>query len=562
MNSSAEVPVVVVGAGPVGLATALVLAQHGVESVVCEQHGGINPHPRAHVVNTRSMELLRRWGVADAVTADAVHPERMRNISWRSAIAGEEFGRIDLFAGSPRQLQFRIDSSPQMIVSCAQDRVQKHLLEAGQALRLASFRYDTRVTGFADRGTHLDVELATSDGPETITTRFLVLADGASGRLSSGLGIGMEGLPPFGHQVNVYFHADLSPWMDSAPALLVWVLNSQAPGVFIGMDEARRWTFNCAFDPAVESVGDYTVDRCVGLIRKAAGIPDLDVDVQSVGTWMFAARTAERYRSGRVFLAGDAAHQFPPTGGLGMNTGLADADNLGWKLAAVVNGWADDELLDTYEWERRGVAVANAEHSVANALKMAEAGIGPTTIEVAARLESSEPSVRVAERARLAAAIPLQRPHFDSLAHEIGFSYGLTDSTCGPKVVTTATVGARLPHAWLYRRGVRVSSLDLVGPDFTLFTGPAGAQWLAVFASSSVGARVPWQGLVIGRDIRLNENDPFGISATGAVLVRPDGHVAWRSDSAPESAEPDLVFCDVIAHGNPCTSGPVEGSTR
>ncbi|MFG2627604.1 FAD-dependent monooxygenase [Streptomyces sp. NPDC048473] len=542
-----DTPVVIIGAGPVGLATALVLGRHGVRSTVFEQYDGINPHPRAHVVNTRSMELLRTWGIADAVRADAVDLASAGTILWKQTLAGKPLGRIDLVEGPEDQLLRRVNASAEQLTSCAQDRVQQHLLDAVLAQGMATVQYSTTVVEVTDHGDWVDVTVEGVGKRQILRTCYVVAADGATGGMRDKLGIAMDGSAALGHQLNIYFHADLSPWMGQDPALLIWLINSASPGLLIGMDGVRRWTFQRSFDPAVESPRDYSPERCAQIIRDAVGTTELDVDIRSVGPWTMTARTAETYRSGRVFLVGDAAHQFPPTGGLGMNSGLADADNLGWKLATVLAGRASDALLDSYERERRPVAVDNARHSVLNAMKMAEVGIGPETTRIAARLESPDPSVAAAERRRIAEAIPPQRPHFDALNQEIGYIYGAARHADGvggaPLSATdytpTAVPGARLPHAWVERDGERVSTHDLLMPGFTLITGPGGAAWTDAFAET--GAGVAKRTVVIGRDITSPDgycSQLLGIGEDGALLVRPDGHIAWHSaeGSSPASA--------------------------
>ncbi|MET8543461.1 FAD-dependent monooxygenase [Kitasatospora sp. NPDC004799] len=566
-----DVPVVIIGAGPVGLATALVLGRHGVRSLVCEQYGGINPHPRAHVVNTRSMELFRAWGIADAVRADAADPVQAGTILWKQTLAGDTLGRIDFADGPQGSLRQRADASAEQLASCAQDRVQRHLLDAVLAQGAAAVHYSTTVVEVTDHGDAVDVTVEGAGGRQVLRTRYVVAADGAAGGMRDRLGIAMEGSPVLGHQLNIYFHADLSPWMRQDPALLVWLINETSPGVLIGMDGTRRWTFQRDFDPAVESPQDYPPERCARIIRDAVGTAELDVDVRSVGSWALTARTAETYRSGRVLLAGDAAHQFPPTGGLGMNSGLADADNLGWKLAAVLSGRAPDALLDSYERERRPIAVDNARHSMLNAIKMAEVGIGPATAEIAARLAGPDRAVAAAERRRIAEAVPRQRPHFDALNQEIGYAYGPARPAFGaggtPPSATdytpTAVPGARLPHAWVERDGERVSTHDLLGPGFTLITGPEGTGWAESFADSfpesfpepgeesraragETGDGLVRRTVVLGRDVTSPDGrcaELLGIGADGALLVRPDGHIAWHSTggSTPASALADLL---------------------
>ncbi|MFF1649964.1 FAD-dependent monooxygenase [Streptomyces sp. NPDC058240] len=544
-----DTPVVIVGAGPVGLATALVLGRHGVRSVVFEQYDGINPHPRAHVVNTRSMELFRTWGIADAVRADAVDPVSAGTILWKQTLAGEPLGRIDLLEGPEDQLLRRIHASAEQLISCAQDRVQQHLLDAVLAQGMATVHYSTTVVEVTDHGDHVDVTVEGAGERRILRTCYAVAADGATGGLRDTLGIAMDGSAVLGHQLNIYFHGDLSPWTSEDPALLVWLINSASPGLLIGMDGVRRWTFQRSFDPAVESPQDYPPERCARIIRDAVGTTELDLDIRSVGPWTMTARTAETYRSGRVFLVGDAAHQFPPTGGLGMNSGLADADNLGWKLAAVLRDGASDALLDSYERERRPVAVDNARHSMLNAIKMAEVGIGPETTRIAALLESPDPAVAEAERRRIAQAIPPQRPHFDALNQEIGYIYGAArHADDAPLSATdhtpTAVPGARLPHAWIERDGERVSTHDLLIPGFTLIAAPGGADWADAFAATGEG--VAKRTVVIGRDVTSPDGhcpELLGIGEDGALLVRPDGHIAWHSaeGSSPASALAALV---------------------
>ncbi|MFE3260046.1 FAD-dependent monooxygenase [Nocardia sp. NPDC059091] len=529
----------IVGAGPVGLATAYVLGMHGIRSTVCEQFDGINPHPRAHVVNTRSMELLRNWGVFDGIVTDAVDLNCGLSFVWKHTVAGEEFGRIDLADSPPEQLARRLESSPVTIASCAQDRVQQRLLEAVQEQGMASVQFGTRVTQVDDLGDAVAVSIETSGVAARLRADYLVAADGAAGIIRRGLGIEVEGIPEFGRQINVYFHADLTQWADRDPALLFWVLNTGCPGVLIRMG-GNRWTFNFGFDPATETVADYTPQRCAELIRAGVGATDLEVDVRSVGSWILGASTAAQYRKGRIFLVGDAAHQFPPTGGLGMNTGLVDADNLGWKLAAVLNGWAPEELLETYGAERRPIALANAQSSVVNAVKMADAGIGPSTLEVAARLESADVAIATAERARLAAAVPEQRPHFDHLELEIGYIYAThSDPAVAGDPVTKAIPGGRLPHDWIRRDGVRASTLDLVQPGFILIAGHDGAGWAD--ALTEAAGSVPARAFIAGRDFDFDGPAPCGIPAAGAILVRPDGHIAWLATDESKTPDKELA---------------------
>lgn len=553
-STEVDTPVLIVGGGVVGLATALVLGRHGVRSIVCERHADINPHPRAHVVNTRTMELFRSWGISEQVKADAIDPAWLLNFVWKTTMAGEELGRVFLGNLDEARILNRMFASAEGLQSCAQDRVQKHLLAAVLELGMTDVRTSTTVTALESHEGHVDIKLRGDDDTDLlITASFVAGADGALSGVRDMAGIKMRGMPPLGQQINVYFHADLSPLLGDQPGILYWVINSNARGVFIAMDGQNRWTFNMEYNRAIESVEDYPPERCEQILRDAIGA-DVDIDVQSVGTWTMTSEIARTYRKGRIFLAGDAAHRFPPTGGLGMNTGVVDADNLGWKLAAVLQGWAEPALLNTYESERRPVAQTNAQQSVTNAVTMAATGIGPNAADVAGLLESSSPADAAAERERLTTEIAKQLPHFDALNLELGYRYTTSLAVIAddspifqPTDVASdfssdAQPGARLPHVEITQADQVLSTLDLVGPAFVLLAGPDGHAW--VEALHAGGGDVPAHALRLGEHFSA-ESESFlntmGMTASGCVLVRPDGHVAFRAPVMVEDSRAVLL---------------------
>lgn len=549
-----KTPVAIIGAGPTGLATAYVLGRNGIRSVVFERFGGVNPHPRAHVVNTRTMEIFRGWGIADAVGTDAIGHNFMRHITWKHTMTGEEFGCIDLDDMPPSESTRRAHASPARMVSCAQDRVQTHLLNAVRAQGMSEIRFDTPVLDAQDVGDTVAVH--THDG---IThADYVVAAVGSGATGCTWLDVDWGEPISLANHINVYFHADIAGHGGVAPSILTWLLNTESAGAVIAMDGKHRWTYNFGYDPAVESLSDFTHERCRRLIGNAIGIAGLDIDVKSVGTWNLSLRTATRYRNGRILLVGDAAHQFPPTGGYGMNTGLADADNLGWKLAGVLRGWARPELLDSYESERRPIAMDNGRFSLANAIKMSQAGVGPQTLEMAARLESDDAGVAQSARQELAAAIPQQREHFSCLDQEIGYVYGSGESPRASVFPPDhGVLGGRLPHAWVSWRGQRVSTLDLLAPGLTLIAGPDALPWLAAWNLVDV----PGHALCIGSEVHTEEVDPLGIGQSGAILVRPDGHIAWRTRDCEGASVDSLrgVLDSVLTTG---LCGETAASTR
>lgn len=546
-----ETPVLIAGGGPVGLATSIALSCHGVRSLLVERHPGTTRHPKASVVNARTMELFRQWGIEAVVRERGVPLERMANVIWATSLTGFEIGRLSL--GDPdRTATYLASEGPAPVAICAQDVVEPALLARARRSSFAELRYDTELESFAqDReGVTATIRDCGSGARRTVRARYLVAADGHASPTRARLAIATEGLAPLGHLVNIHFVADLTPWIAGRGAVLYWIINPDVVGVFVALNGHDRWLFNVPYDPARESAADYPTERCVALLRRAAGVPELEPVVQSVTTWTMRREVAVRYRDRRVFLAGDAAHQFPPTGGFGMNCGIQDAHNLAWKLAAVLQGWAEPALLDTYDAERRPVASFYTEQSSKNAQQVA-ADMRPSAV-----VEEEGPEGE-AFRAVIAAGIPAQREHFDSHGQALGFHYDsaaiVADGTPPPLVdnpvrdhVPVARPGHRAPHAWIELDGRVISTLDLFDGRFVLLATKAGAAWCeaARFLAERDGvplvayalADAP-RALAVARGAPARVVDDwrarYGIEPDGAVLVRPDGHVGWRVRRAP-----------------------------
>jgi len=304
-----------------------------------------------------------------------------------------------------------------------------------------------------------------------------------------------------------------------------------------------------AHDPDTQPAGTFTEDVCAGLVRRAIGPAEVDLAVRTVSPWTMTAQVAARYREGRVFLVGDAAHRFPPSGGMGMNTGIQDVHNLAWKLRAVTEGWADAALLDTYERERRPIAERNAEQSFVNAMRILEmaADLGITEATPAARAAFHATLADPAGRERIARGIASQQDHFDMLGLQLGLGYEsgalVPDGSAPPapsnpvrEYVPTTRPGARLPHAWVERAGRRCSTLDLVAGDCcTLVAAPGAAAWVD---DATRRASIPMRCVVEGRDFADPEGHwrrVRGVGDEGALLVRPDQHIAWRAACVPAS---------------------------
>jgi putative polyketide hydroxylase len=319
----------------------------------------------------------------------------------------------------------------------------------------------------------------------------------------------------------VLLRADLTPWTAGRPAALYFVEQPGLKATFLTINGVNRWGFLLNNLPLNGALEEYTAERCAAIVRQAAGVADLDVEILGAVPWVAAALVAERYRQGRVFLAGDAAHHMPPTGGFGLNTGVQDVHNLAWKLAAVLRGVGGAGLLDSYESERLPYGRAITEQSLANArsLGRGEAGDAAPT------------------------GNGLARPEF---LNELGMIFGASYESCGvvadgsprPSVtnpvteyVPTGRPGGRAPHVWLERAATRVSTLDLFGHGFVLLAGPRGVGWREAGRTLEVDAFTVGVGCDLG-DPDQRWRDVYGVEADGAVLVRPDGHVGWRSRAA------------------------------
>jgi len=269
---------------------------------------------------------------------------------------------------------------------------------------------------------------------QTVRAAYMIAADGASSGIREALGIGMVGPGELGHHINIHFRAELGPWVRGRPA--IGYISSQGNGTLLWAHGTDRWLVLHPFQPARgERPEDFTPERCVDLARRAVGIPDLSVEVINTAFWTLTAQVAESFQTGRVFLAGDAAHRFPPTGGFGANTGIQDAHNLAWKLAAVLSGWANPALLETYHEERRPIAEANTDFSVTNGR----------------RWQAARQAILAGDEAAVAHALKEQVKHLDSEGQDLGFWYGIGASSPTARRRLRATPRSTFPRRGLVR---------------------------------------------------------------------------------------------------------------
>lgn len=532
-----DVPFLVVGAGPTGLTAARLVAQAGVAVVVVERRDGPQRSPAAHVINARTLEILRQAGFdMGAIGALAKPPTDAGHVNFVTRLNGRLIGRLPF----EQQGDDMLAVTPHPLRNISQHKLEPEMAAQVQRSPFVDLRYDTEWISSTQEGdTVVSLLRDTVTGAEvSVRSSWLVAADGAGSPVRKSCGIEMVGPAAIQSFVAVHFRGDLRRYTGDRPGALHFVMDPAVNGTFIAHDIDRESVFMFAFDPASESLQDYDNLRCRDMVRAAIGDEEAEVEVVGTGMWHMTAQVADSFRHGRVFLAGDAAHRFPPTGGMGLNTGLADVHNLVWKILFVENGSAPLSFLDTYEGERKPVAEVNSQQSLTNAFKMVilagalDLHPGATGADLDAVLD--DPS----RASGIATAVEEQRTHFDMLNLQLGYVYETPlnrGMVCAPSEIDPTvfrpdgSVGTRLPHAWV---GGGRSTLDSVGNSaMTLFSFGNHDAW----ADAAASCTVPVNHVRVGIDI-----DPgarwgalCSVGADGALLVRPDQHVAWSVELMP-----------------------------
>ncbi|MCF3131400.1 FAD-dependent monooxygenase [Streptomyces olivochromogenes] len=505
--AQAEADVLIVGGGPVGLTARALLERWGVRVLLVEKHRALSPFPRSRLVNVRSMEIYRQLGLAAGIAAKAFAPKYGR-IRFRDTLYDRDFATAAMVA-----VDAPVPESPVIGVVTSQDRLEPALLAAADA----PARFGVELADLAEDADGVVARLVDHhSGDETrVRARYVLAADGANSTVRRLLGIDTVGPGALGDFTTVVFDADLTGWCERQPAGIYFT----AHGSFAPVHPEGDWAwFGPTPDDAAHTDWSALVSRALG--------PGADVRAKVVRAqhWVMNASVAERFRQGRILLAGDAAHAVPIIGGLGMNAGLADVHNLCWKLAGVLQGWAGPGLLETYEAERRPVAHRTLHQAVANTHLMVQV------------LNRRHEQLRNGEAAPARVELPWSERYFAQLGLVLGVTYRsaavLTGHTTPPEpsgdgtdYVPSAEPGHRMPHLWLTRDR---STLDALGEWFTLLT-PDPVHW--------------GQHTTVGRPLRIEplpaeHTDLCGLGPRGALLVRPDGHIAARWPDPPPADAP------------------------
>lgn len=342
-----NIPVLIIGGGPVGLSIALALARQNIRSLVIERQVGPTEHPRARGVSMRTMELFRQWGnVADLLKYE--FPKEAIRFIWAQSLQGDEVTRIEI------KDQYLYSHGPLGASFVTRDCVEKYLHETLRHHQQASVQFSKEMISFEenDDGVVVRVLDRTTNQEELVQAHYLIAADGAHSRIRKQLGIDMEGPDNLGQFCNLLCEFNIAKWTRDRPCIGYFFIDPKLSNrsLFTAYGK-NRWTVGMRFT-AENTKDDFTDEYCLCEIKRVLELPSLDIKIINKGFWTMAAQIARRYRHGNIFLVGDAAHRLPPTGGLGMNTGIQDAHNLAWKLAFVLKHGIFDQLLDTYYDER------------------------------------------------------------------------------------------------------------------------------------------------------------------------------------------------------------------
>ncbi|MEU8707875.1 FAD-dependent monooxygenase [Streptomyces sp. NPDC048565] len=534
-NVDLRVPVLIVGGSLVGLSTSLFLSRLGVRHLLVEKHGSTSTHPRGRGNNVRTMEVFRTAGAEQLIRDAASVLADNHGILQAGSLTGDDqewlFKEIDPGGGIAR-------FSPSGWCLCSQNDLEPVLVSHARA-QGGELRFSTELLTFEQDADGVTAVVKDRETGEHTTVRadYLVAADGPRSPVREQLGIGQTGPGDLFHNVSVTFRSRrLASVVGDRRFIVCYLTAPDADGALLPVDNEEQWVFHAPWQPdRGETLEDFTDERCIDHIRRAVGAPDLDVEITGKAPWHAAERVAERYGSGRVFLAGDSAHEMSPTGAFGSNTGIQDAHNLAWKLAAVIDEAAGPGLLRTYEAERLPVAKATSARASARSGEHSHPGYagspGPTGGRKGGML-----TVALGYRYVRGAVL--------------GVDPGLPVVPDGMGL--TGEPGTRAPHMWLGLDGERVSTLDLYEKSFVLLCDARFPDWRAAAEQVAKRLSVPLEafgiGSVPGADLEAGSGADWaashGTSPEGAVLVRPDGFVAWRSEGA--AADPEATLYEVM----------------
>ncbi|GAA4671966.1 FAD-dependent oxidoreductase [Gordonia humi] len=522
-----RIPVLIVGGGPVGLALAGDLGYRGVKSLLVEARGGTIFQPKMDMIGIRSMEFCRRWGITDDVHSAGYNRDYIQDCAWVTNLNGYEFGREEFPAPKDEKNPLQ---SPEHRERCPQNFFDPVLKRFAGSTGDSEIRYRTELVSFVDHGDHVTATLRdrVADTTYDVEADFLVGSDGGDSTVRNRLGIEMSGEGALTYTSNAIIECDgLEDLHTTAPAYRYIFIGPEGTwATLVAINGRDHWRFSLIGD---ETQRDVSEDEMRAAVVRAVG-REFDFTILSMLPWVRRQLVADSYRSGRVFLAGDSAHLTSPTGGFGMNTGLLDAVNLSWKLAAVIQGWGGEVLLDSYEYEQRPIAIRNVTESGDNLRRMLGPRVAKPKPEV---FDDDSPETEAARREYGDAYTEAMKREWHSIGIHLGYVYEGSPivvpdgSPMPPLTVQTyeqnARPGSRAPHAWLAEDR---STLDEFGKEFVLMRFDGGID-TGDLTQAATDAGIPL------RLVDIDNAEVRELYGTPLTLVRPDGSVAWRGHDAP-----------------------------
>ncbi|MFD2473598.1 FAD-dependent monooxygenase [Amycolatopsis silviterrae] len=568
--SDIQVPVLIVGGGGAGLTASMTLSTLGVDSLLVSALPTTSTLPKAHVLNQRAMEIFTEVGVAPEIYRRSTPAENMRATGWYAGLAGphegygRKLGELEVWGGGYTDPDY-VAASPCRTCNLPQIRLEPVLKAHAEKLNPGGVRFNHELVGLAQDDDGVTATVRDKDAGTTyqVRSQYLIAADGGRtvGKLT---GVEMNGARDIMKMLSIHMTADLSPWATDDDVLIRWLVNPDFGGSWSGVlvpmgpdrwgPASEEWVFHMQY--ATDDPDAMQDEKVIARMRATLGLPeDFVPTVHRISQWVMEGVIADKFRVGRVFFAGDAAHRHPPTGGLGLTSAIHDVYNLSWKLAAVLAGRAGDGLLDTYESERKPVDQNNIDNAIANAMNH-------FTLDQALNLSTEKTAEEnwaelaplwhdlpgsAEKRHALNRAIGSQTMEFRHHNVEFGYRY---DSAAivpdgSPEYVPLDPVrlyepstkpGHPMPHAFVESQGERLPLGTLVhGGKFLLLAAEEGQAWVEAANKLSAENDLPLVAGTVGVlgsdfvDVRCSWLKNRGVSPTGAVLVRPDRYVAFRS---------------------------------
>src|ERR671918_61152 len=526
-------PVLIVGGSLVGLSTALFLSSHGIPSILIERHLSTSIHPRAAGYNLRTMELFRSVGLEQIIHDAGLNITGNGGMLVVESLAGKEIGWFEppYHKYSDKDI-LQISPITRWGV-CAQDILERILRQRIEEIGIADLRFNNELLSFEEHqkdGIIALVKERSTDHEYKIHAQYMIAADGSKSSIRDSLSIYVHGPGTMAHLIGIYFQAELDRYICGRKFAICHVNNTFINGTIAEYGD-NRYVLSVVYYPEKgQSIWDFTGQRCLECIRSAVGVPDLEVEIKSILPWELGAYSADRFQKGRVFLVGDAAHVMPPTGAFGANTGIQDAHNLAWKLAMAIRGEASMGLLSTYDTERRPVVQATINQVI---LRSADRG---------KLISKGSQQTAIDQRSEIIDDLEVMlgyRYYSKAIMYEDSVEYKrLYESPFSP----TGSPGTRASHLILKQKagGSVLSILDLFGKNFVLLTGKDGTIWYEAAARVSNYLEIKIDAYRIGEedkdhcdlvDINHHFENKFTVSPNRAILIRPDGFIAWRSKS-------------------------------